>query len=169
MNPQILGAIDSLEKKVADLYHKLKSNTGTVPTQVGILKSAQITITSSEILSSSGFSKLLVSSVPGKVLIPVSVNAYRKAGGTAYSISNSVRLFSSSSAGSSSIGNGTLDSVFQSPSPQTTIAPVSTSNFSLIVGNSLYVASNSLVMPSVITGGTGDLIVCVTYTEVDAA
>ncbi len=132
-----------------------------------ILKAVQVTITEAEILNASGFSELLVSAVTGKTLVPVSLSAFRKVGGTAYTIGNSVRLFSSSNAGSSSVGNGTLDAVFQSATPATTIAPVSTTNFSLITGNTLHVASGSLVSPSVITGGTGDLIVIITYTEVD--
>lgn len=153
-----------LPEKVSQIYEELQLLEQTPISSP--IKTAQVTITESEILNVLGFSKKLVDSIEGKVLVPVSISAYRKQGGTAYSIANSVRLFSTNGSSSSSVGNGTLDAVFQSGTESTTIAPVSTANTSITLGNSLYIASGALTIPSVITGGTGDLIVFITYTEI---
>lgn len=154
-----------LPEKVSQISEKLQLLEQT-PQVSSPIKTTQVTITESEILNVLGFSKKLVDSVEGKVLVPVSISAYRKQGGTAYSIANSVRLFSANGSSSSSVGNGTLDAVFQSGTESTTIAPVSTANTSITLGNSLYIASGALAIPSVITEGTGDLIVFITYTEI---
>jgi hypothetical protein len=132
-----------------------------------VLKEVQVEITQAEILNGSGFSKSLVSSVSGKLLVPIFISVYRKTGGTAYSISNSVRLFSNGSAGSSSIGSVTFDSLLTNTTVATTIASfATTANSSLVSGNSLHLASGSLSSPSTITGGTGNLILSITYNEV---
>jgi hypothetical protein len=131
------------------------------------IKEVKIEITQAEILNVSGFSKQLVSSVPGKILAPMFISVYRRTGGTAYSISNSIRLFSSSNAGSSSIGSSTFDSLFTNTTVATAIASLTASaNFSIVSGNSLHLASGSLSSPSTITGGTGNLILSITYNEV---
>ena len=131
------------------------------------LKGIQVKITQAEILNSSGFTKLLVAPVTGKVLIPISISIYRKSGGTGYTISNSVRLFSDDGSSSSSIGTA-LDSAFQNSIAGAVMQSI-TSSFNTVVvsGNSLKLVSGNLLSPSAITGGTGDLIASIVYAEVD--
>ena len=130
------------------------------------LKAVQVNITEAEILNSAGFTKQLVSSVSGKVMVPLSIVAYRKTGGTAYSIANSIRLNTVLGSSSSSLGSGTVDTVFTNLQEQSQVAIFSTTNTLLASGNSLSLASGIFSSPSVITGGTGDLIVCLSYIEI---
>jgi hypothetical protein len=131
------------------------------------IKAIQVNITQAEILNASGFSKSLVSAVTGKVLVPISLSVYRKSGGTVYSIANSVRLATVSGAGSGTLGS-VVDSSFTSATVGLLLNNYSfTSNANVIAGNSLVLVSGSTSSPSVITGGTGDLIAFITYTEVD--
>lgn len=132
------------------------------------LKVAQVTITQAEILNVSGFKKELVSSVAGKVMVPVSIVAYRKVGGTAYTISNSIRLNTVVSGSSATIASSTIDTVFISAVELSQIATFNTINTLLTSGNSLHLASGTFTSPNVITGGTGDLVVCVNYIEITA-
>lgn len=131
------------------------------------LKAIQVNITQAEILNSSGFTKLLVAPVTGKVLIPISISVYRKSVGTGYTISNSVRLFSDDGSSSSSIGTA-LDGAFQNSVAGAVMQSI-TSSFNTVVvsGNSLKLVSGNLLSPSIITGGTGDLIVSIVYSEVN--
>lgn len=131
-----------------------------------ILKAVQVNITEAEILNSAGFTKQLVSSVSGKVMVPVSIVAYRKTGGTAYSIANSIRLNTVLGSSSSSLGSGTVDAIFTNSQQQSQVAIFSTTNTLLASGNSLSLASGVFSSPSAITGGTGDLIVCLSYIEI---
>jgi len=130
------------------------------------IKAIQVNITQAEILNSAGFTKQLVSSVSGKVMVPLSIVAYRKTGGTAYSIANSIRLNTVLGSSSSSLGSGTVDTVFTNLQEQSQVAIFSTTNTLLASGNSLSLASGIFSSPSVITGGTGDLIVCLSYIEI---
>lgn len=130
------------------------------------IKVAQVTITQAEILNVAGFSKVLLSSVAGKALVPISLILFRKSGGTAYTISNSIRLNIFSGAGSGSIGS-TVDSCITSASVGALLNNYAFSNlFTVIPGNSLALVSGSSISPSVITGGTGDLIATITYIEI---
>jgi hypothetical protein len=130
------------------------------------LKELQTEITEAEILNGTGFSKLLVPSIPGKLLVPTSIILYRKAGGTPYNITNPVRLFSSFSTGSSSLGGIAFDTVFQNSFQSTSIFSLSTNSSALAIENSLRLTSGSVASPSVITGGTGNLVLCLTYMEI---
>jgi hypothetical protein len=131
------------------------------------IKTIQVNITQAEILNAAGFSKSLVSAVTGKILVPISLSVYRKTGGTVYSIANSVRLATVSGAGSGTLGSG-VDSSFTSATVGLLLNNYSfTSNANVKAGNSLVLVSGSTSSPSVITGGTGDLIAFITYTEVD--
>lgn len=130
------------------------------------LKGIQVKVTQAEILNSAGFVKTLVAGSTGKLLIPLSISAYR-GGGTAYSLFNSVRLYLDNGGSSSSIG-GVLDPAFTSTIPVSVISSITTgSNFSIIPGGSLKLASGSLGSPSAITGGTGDVFIFLMYAEVD--
>lgn len=130
------------------------------------LKGIQIKITQAEILNPAGFIKTLVTGSSGKILVPLSLSAYR-GGGTAYSLSNSVRLFLDNGGSSSSIGN-TVDSAFTSATAGTLILSIATSfNVAIIAGDSLKLASGSLGTPSALTGGTGDVFIFLTYSEID--
>ena len=131
-----------------------------------LIKEIRTEITESEILNGSGFSKLLVPSTSGKLLIPVSIVLYRKSGGTSYTLSNSVRLMSNGTSGSSSLGSFNFDNVFQNAFQSTSIYSLNTHSSVLVVGNSLYLTSGSFISPSVITGGTGNLVLCLTYMEI---
>ena len=92
---------------------------------------------------------------------------FRKSGGTPYTISNSIRLNSISGAGSASIGS-TVDSSFTSATVGTLLNGYGfTSHSNVITGNSLRLISGSAGFPSIIAGGTGDLIAFITYTEVN--
>lgn len=136
------------------------------PAGNSILKSIQLEVTQAEILNGLGFSKSILPSISGKVLVPVSIILYRKAGGTNYTIANSVRLVSNGSAGSSSLGSITFDTVFQNSFQSTSIFSLGTNSSVLVTGNSLHLTSGSFTSPSVITGGTGNLVLCLTYIEV---
>jgi hypothetical protein len=130
------------------------------------LKGIQVKVTQEEILNPAGFIKSLVAGSAGKLLIPLSISAYR-AGGTAYSLSNSVRLYLDNGGSSSSIG-GVVDAAFTSTIPVSLILSITTnSNFSIIPGGSLKLASGSLGTPSALTGGTGDVFIFLMYAEVD--
>jgi hypothetical protein len=163
--------IDALEgASCCDDIATIQSDLTDLQTQVNniqpAVKGVQVLVTQAQILNSGGFSKVLVTSTTGKVLVPVSISAYRKSGGTAYSIANSIRLTSVAGSSSGTVGSGSLDAAFTNGTESTTIAPVSTTNFSLIPGNSLHVVSGSFLAPSTITGGTGDIIIFLTYTEI---
>lgn len=168
----ISESVDLTEKKSSVLNAETQPFTmqdivDTVSEGGSALKTAQVNITQAEILNVAGFSKSLVSAVTGKILIPISLSVYRKSGGTAYTIANSVRLATVSGAGS-----GTLGSVVDSSFTSATVGSLSnnysfTSNANVIAGNSLILVSGSASSPSAITGGTGDLIVLITYTEVN--
>jgi hypothetical protein len=127
-------------------------------------KVAQVEITQAEILTGVAFTKTLVAPTSGKILIPLSLAVYRKPGGTNYSISNSIRLSTSGSAGTSTLGNS-VDSAFTG-STQGAISLIYDLSFSFV--NTL-VPSNSLLLTSStpVTGGTGDLIAYITYVEID--
>jgi hypothetical protein len=127
-------------------------------------KVAQVEITQAEILTGVAFTKTLVAPTSGKILIPLSLAVYRKPGGTNYSISNSIRLSTSGSAGTSTLGNS-VDSAFTG-STQGAISLIYDLSFSFV--NTL-VPSNSLLLASStpVTGGTGDLIAYITYVEID--
>lgn len=127
----------------------------------------QVKVTQAEILNSAGFVKTLVAGSTGKVLIPLSISAYRSGGQTAYSLSNSVRLFLDNGGSSSSIGS-TIDNAFTSTIAGSLMLSITSNmNFSIIEGDSLKLASGSLASPSSITGGTGDIFVFLMYAEVD--
>ena len=131
------------------------------------LKSIQVKVTQAEILNPSGFVKNLVTGSSGKVLIPLSVSAYRSGGEAAYSLLNSVRLFLDNDGSSSSIGS-TLDNAFTSTIAGSLVLSITTNmNFSIIEGGSLKLASGSLASPGVLTGGTGDVFIFLMYAEVD--
>jgi hypothetical protein len=125
-------------------------------------KVAQVEITQAEILTGVAFTKTLVAPTSGKILIPLSLAVYRKPGGTNYSISNSIRLNTSGSAGTSSLGNP-VDSAFTGSTEG-----VISLTYALAFTSTL-VPSNSLLLASLtsVTGGTGDLIAYITYVEID--
>jgi len=130
------------------------------------LKSIQIKVTQAEILNSAGFVKSLVAGSAGKVLVPLSISAYR-AGGTAYSLSNSVRLYLDNGGSSSSIGS-VLDGAFTATVPTSVVLSItSNANTSIIAGDSLKLVSGSLGSPSALTGGTGDVFIFLMYAEID--
>jgi hypothetical protein len=132
------------------------------------VKMIQVSISQAEALSVSGFSKLLVAPVTGSILIPVSVSVYRKAGGTAYTIANSIRLTSVIGSSSSTVGSSTLDAAFTSATQSTSSVLYSFSSATTILpGNALYLVSGSYNAPSALTAGTGDLVALITYAEVD--
>jgi hypothetical protein len=131
------------------------------------IKSLEVLITESDILNPSGFSKTLIASVPGKIIIPLSLVIYRKPGGTAYTLPNNVRLNSVIGSSATSIGS-TLDNTLTNASTGTRIDSYSTGtlNTSIIAENSIQVYSGTLGFFGVITGGTGDLVAFITYTEI---
>ena len=133
----------------------------------GGAKVAQVEITQAEILDASGFLKLLVPSVTNKILIPISLALYRKPGGTNYVISNSIRLVTIIGGTSTTIGN-TVDAVFTGSTQGSLFLNLSSGiNFNLLPNNNLSLASGSAIFPSVISGGTGNLIAYITYIEID--
>jgi hypothetical protein len=96
------------------------------------------------------------------------MSVYRKSGGTAYSISNSIRLNSVIGSSASSLGSA-VDSAFTGDTAGTLINSYSfTLNTNVLPGNSLVLVSGTYATPSTITGGTGDLILYITYTEVSS-
>jgi hypothetical protein len=134
----------------------------------GGVKTTQVTITQSEILNPSGFKKIILDSVSGKILIPLSISVYRKSGGTNYSISNSIRLSSVTGSSNGTLGNA-IDAAFTSSTHGSLILSYNiTLNSNLISGNSLWVVSSGFSSPSVVTGGTGDCVIHLTYIEIDS-
>ena len=133
----------------------------------GGAKVAQVEITEAEILNPSGFLKLLLPSVTNKILIPISLALYRKPGGTNYVISNSIRLATITGGTSTTLGN-TVDAVFTGSAQGSLFLNFSSGiNFNLLPNNNLSLASGSAIFPSVISGGTGNLIAYITYIEID--
>jgi hypothetical protein len=143
--------------------------SGLTITQPNGVKTTQVTITESEILDPLGFSKIILDSVTGKILIPLSLSVYRKSGGTNYSLSNSIRLNGVIGSSSATIGN-TIDAAFTNSTEGSLILSynINTLNTTLIPGNSLWLISGSFSSPSVVTGGTGDCVVYLTYIEIDS-
>ena len=136
-------------------------------TSVGGAKVAQVEITQAEILNASGFLKLLVPSVTNKILIPISLALYRKPGGTNYVILNSIRLVTIIGGNSTTLGN-TVDAVFTGSAQGSLFLNFSSGiNFNLLPNNNLSLASGSAIFPSVISGGSGNLIAYITYIEID--
>ena len=133
----------------------------------GGAKVAQVEITQAEILNASGFLKVLVPSVTNKILIPISLAVYRKPGGTNYSLSSSVRLYTIIGSNSSSLGN-TADAVFTGSTEGSLALTYALSlNSNLSPNNNLSLVSGAVLSPSIISGGTGDLIAYITYIEID--
>jgi hypothetical protein len=169
----ISESVDLTEKKSSVLNAETQPFTmqdivDTVSGDSQAPKSAQVTITQAQILNGSGFSKVLVSPVSGKTLVPISMSVYRKSGGTAYSISNSIRLNSVIGSSASSLGS-VVDSAFTGSTAGTLMNSYSfTLNTNVVPGNSLVLVSGTYATPSTITGGTGDLILHITYTEVSS-
>ena len=133
----------------------------------GGAKVAQVEITQAEILNASGFLKLLVPSVTNKILIPISLALYRKPGGTNYVLINSIRLATIIGGTATTLGN-TVDAVFTGSAQGSLFLNFSSGiNFNLLPNNNLSLASGSSIFPSVISGGTGNLIAYITYIEID--
>jgi hypothetical protein len=151
---------DSINNAVTEYY--TAEEIGAFSGGGSSAKVAQVEITQAEILTGVAFTKTLVAPTSGKILIPLSLAVYRKPGGTNYSISNSIRLNTSGSAGTSSLGNP-VDSAFTGSTEG-----VISLTYALAFTSTL-VPSNSLLLASLtsVTGGTGDLIAYITYVEID--
>ena len=138
-----------------------------IAASAGGAKAAQVEITQAEILNASGFLKVLVPSVTNKILIPISLAVYRKPGGTNYTISNSVRLHTIIGSSSSSLG-GTADTAFAGSTQGSLALTYALSlNSNLSPNNNLSLVSGNVSSPSIISGGTGNLIAYITYIEID--
>lgn len=137
-----------------------------IAASAGGAKAAQVEITQAEILNASGFLKVLVPSVTNKILIPISLAVYRKPGGTSYTLSNSVRLHTIIGSNSSSLG-GTADSAFGSTQGSLALTYALSLNGNLSPNNNLSLVSGTVSSPSIISGGTGNLIAYITYIEID--
>jgi hypothetical protein len=135
-----------------------------------VVKGVQVTLTQADILNSSGFSKLIVPSKTGKIIIPTFVSLYRKPGGIPYPIGiNSLRLFSVVGSTVSSISPAISNISFQTSNEGTSYLSINsgeTSSQMIRPGNNIYIALGNALSPSVITGGTGDLVLYLTYTEI---
>ena len=128
---------------------------------------SQVEITQAEILNPSGFLKVLVPSVTNKILIPISLAIYRKPGGTNYTLFNSIRLYTIIGFNSSNIGN-TVDAAFTGSTEGSLALNFALSlNSNLSPNNNLSLVSGSVLSPSTISGGTGNLIAYITYIEID--
>ena len=133
----------------------------------GGAKVSQVEITQAEILNPSGFLKVLVPSVTNKILIPISLAIYRKPGGTNYTLFNSIRLYTIIGFNSSNIGN-TVDAAFTGSTEGSLALNFALSlNSNLSPNNNLSLVSGSVLSPSTISGGTGNLIAYITYIEID--
>jgi hypothetical protein len=137
-----------------------------IAASAGGAKAAQVEITQAEILNASGFLKVLVPSVTNKILIPISLAVYRKPGGTSYTLSNSVRLHTIIGSSSSSLG-GTADAAFGSTQGSLALTYALSLNNNLSPNNNLSLVSGNVSSPSIISGGTGNLIAYITYIEID--
>lgn len=140
----------------------------TIPNNTPGTKAAQVEITQADILNPSGFLKLLVPSVSGKILVPLSLSVFRRAGGTNYTLSNTIFLNTIIGSNSSSVGNTIPSAIFTSSTEGSLTLLYSLSfNSNLLPNNNLSLVSGTPLSPSTITGGTGNLIAYITYIEID--
>ena len=151
---------DALNNAVTEYY--TAEQIGAAAGGGASTKVAQVEITQADILTGVAFNKTLVPSVSGKILVPLSLSVFRRAGGTNYSTSASIRLSTAGSAGTSILG-----SPVDSPFTGSTIGVVSLTyslpfTIQLVPNNNLFLSSTSEV-----TGGTGNLIAYITYVEID--
>ncbi|MEX0594989.1 MAG: hypothetical protein WD512_00705 [Candidatus Paceibacterota bacterium] len=178
LESQDLIAIGTRQSKGAGDYKPTAIRYADLQTQIELsivlpdvqenIKTSVVTITETEILNPAGFLKILINSVPGKIIVPLSLIAHRKTGGTAYTVPSTVRLNSVVGSSASSFGS-TLGSVFTSASEGTRVDSFSTGtlNTAIIPGNSIQIFSGTIFSLGVITGGTGDCIIHINYKEIN--
>lgn len=149
--------------------------TGYIADYIGeegfVVKGVQVTLTQADILNASGFSKLIVPSKTGKIIMPTSIALYRKPGGTSYNLSGgTVGLISmENSLAGAVLGASPLNIAFQTENESTTYPSINsgtTSSQRIRPGNSIYISLGTPITPGIATEGTGDLVLYLTYTEI---
>lgn len=162
MDKQILNAISNLEKRVVDLYHKVKK-LGEIPSVSGtqVTKVQKTTITTAQVLQLNATPiTILNSDDPLTIKYPINIYIKRNSG-NAYAVSGNFALVKDGNVG---IALNTLNSTPMTSSQEGFMqSPISLSLISSgTTKNSIY----KLTMFNAPTGGTGDLDVYVTYMEI---